>query len=506
MAMQKRSSPTQQPLPLDIVGSSTYGRNPKINASRTFNMIIADDWLVDYAGYKLVKSISPQGKGRGLFASIRDNRLIAILDNKVWSIGVYATGSERSYTISQVGVINSFNGDVFMDENINNQIAICDQHNIYIYNYVTGAFTQAILPEGFTPGYVTYQDGYFISPDVNSASWALSAVNNGLNWFWGASGEPVLGALQTKADYAKVTLRVPGKGNLLFVMGNFVTELWTDVGSAIFPYQRSYSINMDYGCLNAATVASLDHIVAWLGYNDKSGPVICYSTGGDIKQVSTDGINYRLSQLVDPASSSAFFMKLSGHLIYQLTFYNEKDNWTVLYDFTTQKFYDATDEYMNFHNARRVAFFDNEYYFVSFRDGNLYKMSPNLYNYDYGKFSDDTLKIYNIPRIRICSNIRLPNQFRYSINNMTFTVEQGNDEDNDFNDPDYKPGIDMCLSKNGGISFGNNAPRKMLYPVGRRMNRLNWWSLGVSNDSVAQFRFWGRGPWKCTNGEVNVYQ
>lgn len=504
--MAKRNSPIQQAIPLDIMGSSTFGRDPKILACRTFNMITADEWLVDYAGYRKAITIAPQGKGRGLFSSIRDNRLIAAIDNKVYSIGVYNTGGVRSYTVSTVGTMNSFSGDVFMDENINNQIAICDQHNIYIYNYITGAFTQATLPAGFVPGYVTYQDGYFIAPDTASASWALSAINNGLNWFWGASGEPVLGALQTKADYGKVTLRVPGKGNLLFVMGNFVTELWTDVAASGFPYQRSYSINMDYGCINAATVATLDHIVAWLAYNEKSGPALMFSTGGDIQQVSTDGINYKLSQLVSPQTSSAFFMKLSGHLIYQLTFYDPRDNYTLLYDFTDKKFYDATDEHMNFHIARRVAFFNNEYYFVSFRDGNIYQMSPQLYTFDYGLFKNETPKVYEIPRVRVCSNVRTANQFRFVVNNTTFTLEQGSDTTNDDNDPNYSPGIDMSVSKNGGISYSSYAPRKPIYPTGRRINRLNWWSLGSANDFVPQFRFWGKGPWRATNGEVNIYQ
>lgn len=493
-------------LPLDIVGSSNYGRDPKIMSSRTFNMIIADDWLVDYSGYKMVIKISPQGNGRGIFSSIRDKRMIAVIDNRVYSINIYSTGNNPSFTVTPVGIINSFSGDVSIDENVNSQIAICDQHDIYIYNYSTGAFTKATLPEGFIPGYVTYQDGYFITPNLNGSEWALSASNNGLNWFWGASGEPVLGALQTKADYAKVTIRVPGRGNLLFVMGNYVTELWTDTGAAGFPYQRSFSANIDYGTINSATVATLGNIVAWLGFNEKSGVVIMYSTGGDIQQVSTDGINYRLNRLTNPAKSSAFFMSLSGHLIYQLTFYDPNDNFTVLYDFTTQKFFDATDENMNFHIARDVAFFNNEYYFVSFRDGNIYQMSDSFSTFDYGTFANDTPKVYDIPRVRVCSNVRAANQARFSVTNMNFTLEQGNDVDNDFNNPNYIPGIDMSMSKNGGISYSSYSPRKNIYNVGNRINKLNWWGMGMANDFVPQFRFFGKGAWKCTNGEVNIIQ
>jgi hypothetical protein len=509
MAEQKKNTPTQKTFPLDIVGSSTYGRDPKVMASRTFNMITADGWLVDYAGYKKVLDIAPQGVGRGLFNSIRSNRLIIVISNKVYSVGVYSTsnGDNRSYTTKLVGTLNSYSGDVFIDENINNQIAICDKHEIYIYNYVDGSFTLATLPIGFIPGYVRYQDGYFIAPNLVSSQWALSAINNGLNWFWNAAtGGAVLGALQTKADYVKAAFPMPGKGNLLLVMGNLVTELWTNVGGAVFPYQRSFSLNIDYGCINSATIAASDTIVAWLGANEKSGAVIMFTTGADIQQISSDGINYRFSKLKNPEKSVGFFMKLSGHLLYQLTFYDPKDNYTVVYDFTDQKFYDATDENMNYHIARKVAFFNNEYYFVSLNDGNLYQMSDNLFNFDYGYFTDGSPKVYEMPRVRVSSNMRTANQNRFSINNVTFTLEQGSDIQNDNNDPNYFPGIDMSMSKNGGISYGSYSCRKPIYKIGKRENRLNWWRLGVANDLVLQFRFFGKGAWRATNGEVNILQ
>lgn len=503
----------QQVLPLDIAGSSTFGRNPKILASRTYNMITADDWFVDYGGFEKVLDISEDMTGRGIFSSIKANRVIVVSSNKVYSVSIFTStiGNKKNYSARQVGLIESYTGDVTLAENTANQIAICDQHNIYIYNYVTGTFTKATLPDNFLPGYVCYKDGYFIAPDLRSSAWILSAPNNGLNWFWnpGTSGQ-VAGSLQTKADLAQAVVSMPGKGNLVLVMGNRITELWTDVGTSFsgnsfFPLQKSYSLNIDYGCLNSATIAASDKVVMWLGSNEKSGPVIMFTTGGDVNQVSTDGINYQLERLVNPQKSAAFFVKIGGHLVYHLTFYDERDNFTVLYDFTDQKFYDATDENMNYHPARKVAFFDNDYYFVSLNDGHLYRMSDSLSTFNYGLFKDNTPKVYDIPRIRVCSNLRMPTQQRLCINSMGFTIEQGNDTDNDLNNPAYQPGIDMSMSKNGGLSFGSYSQRKNIYRVGKRDNRLMWWNLGIANDFVPQFRFFGKGMWRATNGQVKVY-
>lgn len=504
--MIKNSSTTKE-LQLDIIGSSTYGRNPKILASRTFNMIAVDNFLVDCYGYKNILSIAAKGKGRGSFDSVRGNLLIVVISNKVYSISIHSStqSGNKTYSSKVVGTINSFSGDVFIDENAVNQIAICDQHNIYIYNYISNTFTLAELPEGFTPGYVQYQNGRFVAPNSSNNQWGLSNVGDGLNWFWGPSGEPVLGALQTKPDFAIATVRMPGKGNLLLVMGRTVTEIWSDIGAAGFPYQKSYTTNIDYGCVNAATIAASDNVVCWLGSNEKSGPVIMYTTGSDIQQISTDGINYRFGKLLFPQESVGFFIKLDGNLLYQLTFYNEQDNYSLIYDFTNKKFYDVTDENMNYHIARHVTFFNNEYYFVSINDGNLYQLNADLDTFDYGVYEDGSNKIYEIPRIRVCSNIRAQNQFQFIINNITATLEQGSDTLNTGNDPNYNPRIALCLSKNGGISFGSYSTVE-INKVGNRMNRLNWWSLGIANDLVTQFRFYGKGPWKITEGLASIYQ
>lgn len=502
----KQNSPTQQTIKLDIAGSSTFGRDPKVLSSRTFNMLIADGWLQDYFGYKKIIDIDGTTEGRGIFSSGRSQLLIVVMDNKVFAISIVGVdfNGNNIYDTAQVGLINSFSGDVFIDENNVNQIAICDQKDIHIYNTVTGAFQKALLPNNMIPGYVTYQNGRFIAPDVSSSAWYLSSAGDGLNWFWSASGGPVFGAIQTKPDLAIATLRVPGRGNLLYAMGHTVTEPWTDVGGPIFPYQKSSSVNIDYGCINAATIATSDEVTAWLGANEKSGPVIMYATASGVQQLSTDGINYKLSRLKNPTASTGFFVKLAGHLCYQLTFYDPEDNFSIMHDFTTGQFFDVTDENMNYHITRRVAFFANQYYFISLNDGNVYQMSADLSTFDYGFFEDMTPKVYEIPRIRVCSNIRAENAFRFCVNNLTFTMEQGNDEDNN-GLPGYQPRIALSISYNGGISFGSYS-YKPIYLTGNRPNKLDWWQLGSGNDFVPQIRMYGKGPWKATNGLVSIYQ
>lgn len=46
-----------QQVPVNVVGSSTFGRYPKISLETTYNMFISDDWLVNYAGFQKVVDI-----------------------------------------------------------------------------------------------------------------------------------------------------------------------------------------------------------------------------------------------------------------------------------------------------------------------------------------------------------------------------------------------------------------------------------------------------------------
>jgi hypothetical protein len=491
--------------PLDIVGSSTFGLNPKILSSRTFNRLISDDWLVNYAGYR--KEITPNDQkeleGRAIFNSVKSNAMIVVIDDSVYSITLFsvsAVSGQRKYSVRNIGKLATSTGDVFIDENNAGQIAISDQSKLYIYNYITNVFQAAVLPPGLVPGNVTYQNGRFIVPDTKSASWALSDTNDGLNWFWGASGEPVMGAIQTKPDYAKVTIRFPGAGNLLLVMGQNVSELWSDTGGSVFPYQKNTSINYDYGCVNAATVATSEAFIAWLGINERSEPVIMYSTGSDIKTISTDGINNKLQSVVNPNKSVGFFIKIYGHILYQITFYDKRDNYSLIYDFTNGKFFDVTDQNMDYHIARHVAFFKDEYYFVSLNDGSVYVMSSNLSSYDYG----DNY-IFEIPKIRVCSNFRLPNSKNFVVTNASFTLQQGEDVNEMIPHPDYFPRVSLSVSRDGGISFGS-ASSVNLNTLGNRKNRVEWWKLGMANDVVLQFRFHNLSATNALDGIMGIRQ
>lgn len=466
--------PTSKILPLNIAGSNIYGRYPMISIEQTFNMIMSDEWLVPYAGYKTVAQIVQTGEGRGIYASNNLKQIIAVIDNNVYTINT-------NLSFERIGSLDTFSGDVFIAENNAGQIGICDKKNIYIY-VPTGSPVFQQVPVDFLPGYISFQNGYFIAPDLKSAQWRLSDFNDGTNWPDDATS---VGEFQTKPNMPVAAIPFPSKGNLLFVFGQTVVEPWFNTGQQLFPYQKNTFQNSDYGTENAATIAAGDNFIIWLATNEKSGPAIMISDSGEPIKISTDGIDFKLAQLTNPKNAYAFLFRQDGHLIYQLTF--PDDNWSLLYDLNTKKFFTPTDENMNYHIAKRVVFFNNSYYFVSFRDGNLYELNSDFTDYDGAE----------IPRVRVCNTLRMADSSRFIINNLTFQIEQGEYRD--------LQALDFSFSKDNGKSF-SSYERIDLSKTGLRQRRINFWNKGIALNFTPQFRFYGKGRFLAGNGTMSYYQ
>jgi hypothetical protein len=516
-----------QEVPVEIVGSSKFGIWPKINAERTYNMFISDDWMINFAGWRQVSSSNDGIEGRGLFVSIRGGFMLKVIDDKVYQI------NENGGSLI-VGILNTRFGEVFMDENLASQICIVDGNDAWIFNYDELSFTKQNLNVGYSivPGYVVYHNSFFlIAPSINDPV-------NTYNWFAFQVDTPstidfVLFSafpLQTKPDNCLAIQRLPGKGNNVLVLGSTVCEVFTQVGGEE-NYRRNSSFNIDSGCVSISTIASDTQFVCFLAKNEKSSPYILYTDGAQTNIISSDGIDKLLDSIQFPEDSTAFFFRQDGHLFYVLTFYNQVDNLTIAYDFTTSKFFDLTNEAYNHHPARKTAFFNNKTYFIGLKLGALFEMSTDI---DGAYYAADDFVGNTIPRIRITNTVRIANSTPFFANNLTFWVEQGNISKSalEWDVPDCVrpmitevvglrmlteggkvmvvqdgyctlnldwPGIDLSFSKTGGVSY-SNVSRNYLNAQGDFRNRLRWFRLGFCNEITFKIQFWGLNRFVCYNG------
>lgn len=528
-------TPGATQIPVKIVGSSVFGRHPIISDERTWNMFISDDWLINFAGYEqAVEILVDASEGRGLYHSTRGDFLLAVLGSNIYRI-------DPNLGWTFLFSIGTSTGEVFMDENLSSQIAIVDgSTTAYIYNYTTettGVIDFVYTGGGtvFTPNYVTYQNTYFIFGNGDNTT-------SGSQWFVYRSGfNPTTLAnplqlvwvqtltLQTKPDFAKACIRIPSHGNNLLVLGSTVAEIWTSV-AGLQIYQRQSSINIDYGVASVSTIAASDDMIAWLGINEKSSAAIMVMMGGKAERLSTDGIDFLLSRVQRPDRSTAMFYRQDGHVFYILTFYDDLDNFSIMYDFTTGKFFDITDWDFSYHPARQMAYFHNDIFFVSLKKGSLMRISTELTS-----ISTDIQNDYEIPRIRKCDTYRLPGSDRFIVNQFSFTVENGVEQNVDYqfecdgyilgevssqimySEDDlpllveggscqiYRPRIDVTFSKNGGETYSNAVPYFM-HQTGHYKNQPRFNKLGEANQFTIQMRFWGFGSVVIANGVLEVYQ
>lgn len=475
-----------QEIPIKIVGGTNFARYPKMTNEKTLNMLVTQAGdiatLVDSAGYCNVINFFPTGEPRGaLFNSTRLNSLITVIGNNVFLI-------DNAFNYREIGKLDTFSGPVYIAENLASQIAIVDGLAVYIYNYSAETFTKIIITDSL-PSYISFLDTYFIITDSNTGFWQISNSNDGTTY------NPLMIAyLQTAADQLQAVIPL---NRTLWVMGKKVSELWNDnptgynasgVGNPVsFPFQRNNSISINYGVLSIPTICSGFQLLVWLAFNDTSGPTVVFTTGGNPEELSTDGLDYFLKNVINfPQESWATLRKENGHVIYQLTFTNPSDNVSIQYDFSSKLWSNASDENQNHHIMKNLTFFNNDQYFINFDSTNpgLYLLDSQITTFD-GSL---------IPRLRVCPPIRFGDE-TFIVRNIELQMEQGNPADFRY--------IDLSISKDGGERFGNWVRNEML-PTGYRKGVVNFWNLGLSNDLRLQFMFLSPGRMVVLGAKAQV--
>lgn len=460
-------------MPLKIIGGTEYARYTKQTTESTYNMMmiggdVQELALVPYLGYRSVANIG-SGQARRIYYSSIINSFFGVFGSKLIRLS-----SNFGYNI--VGELETTRGQVYISENQAGQLAVVDGSNLYVYNYNAGTFQ--IVPLDFHPIYITYQDTFLILTGDNHV-FQLSDSNDALVY------NPLArNTMQSEADTIQAAIAV---GRQLWIIGKKTTDLWYNQGQPIFPYVRSNSVSVRYGCVNRATIAQGflgdQGFIAWLAVNEEYTPKIVFTAGNQVQSVSTEGLDFILSNLTAPEDSYAFMFSEDAHIIYQIVF--PTDNFSFAYDFTAQKIYNVTDKCFNAHIAKQAILANNNLYFISINDSKIYRFGTEITT------QEDEI----IPRVRTCPHYRLPDAKRFKVRNISLTMEQG--------ESDLESKIELRASNNGGYSFGNALSMPMM-PIGHKANRFVFSHLGSSNDFTPQFRFWSKYRFVITGATMEV--
>lgn len=169
---------------------------------------------------------------------------------------------------------------------------------------------------------VTYLNGYFVFTSVENSSRFFSSqllnpdAFDALDFAY-ADGLP------------NVLRRVIAHQGDLWLLGEAGVEIWSDVGSAAFPFQRAPGGVIPHGCISPRSVTLLDGSVFWLG----TDCTVWRGEGYRASRVSTHAIEALIRATNPSTVQAALAYTDNGHPFYVLIFLDS----TVAYDCRTQR-------------------------------------------------------------------------------------------------------------------------------------------------------------------------
>jgi len=367
------------------------------------------------------------------------------------------------------------------------------------------ALNFSILPSNdgaFTGGTTVHAvDNYFVYSAPNSQEWAasnlLSPITYGLSYASKFTGPDNLVALI--ADHGQV-----------YLLGENTSEVWSDVGSFPFPFQRIPGSSSQHGIVAPYSVARVGNSFAYLSRNNRGQAQIVMMNGYFPQRISTHAVeNTLVNQNVNDAV--AFTYQLEGHEVYVISFPSIDLTWA--FDFTTQMWHkwlwvDNNNVYHR-HRANCCTLYQGLVIVGDWENGQLYELDPNNYT-DNGQ---------EIRRLRRAPHLvtdlqrqffdELQIQFQPGVGTTGLSKPEGIFENTPFiifgNQTDYITAYEkliiglknqlypdtptttpqaMLRWSNDGGSTWSNEHWCGIGQEGKYKNRAIWRRLGVSRDKV----------------------
>ena len=250
---------------------------------------------------------------------------------------------------------------------VNNNQTITSR-TLYALNFSTlpttdGAFSGATS--------VDIIDNYFVYNKPDTQQWGasnpLSPISQGLS-FSSKDGAPD-NLVALIVDHREV-----------YLLGEASSEVWTDVGTYPFAFQRIPGTSTQHGIAAKSSVYRLGNSFAYLSRNNRGQAMIMQMNGYTPTRISNHAVEQTLvNQYVDDAL--AWTYQLEGHECYVITFPTLDLTW--VYDATTAMWHKwlSVDTMNVFHRHRGncCAVFNGEVLVGDYENGIIYLLDPNNY-------------------------------------------------------------------------------------------------------------------------------
>lgn len=418
---------------IGLVGPSYEQRSLPFDAQRTINLYpVFDEQGKEVAalyGTPGLEEFTSAGTGpiRKVFAS-SNGRVFAISGDKLYEISAAGVATER-------GSLNTATGNITIDEN-SVQLFFCDGEDGYVLTYSDNTF--AIISDADFPsaGTITYLGGYAIVNENLTGKFFISSLNDATAW-----AALDFATAESSPDTLKRVVRGVGQ---LWLIGDKTTEIWTNTGDSLFPFQRISGAETNIGILAPYSALELASSLFWVSNTSEGRGVVVRATSYTPQRISTEAIEKLISDAATPENIYSWGYQKDGHDFYCLSGGGLETS--LVYDITTGMWHERA--FLNIqgdlepHLAAACAFGFGSHIVGDRRNGNLYKMKENVYN-DNGSA---------IARVRVFTHLSSEGkQVRY--NRLTLGFETGVGlQSGQGSDPQ----VSLQLSKDGARTWSDS--------------------------------------------------
>jgi hypothetical protein len=329
---------------------------------------------------------------------------------------------------------------------------------MYALNFTVLPTTDGAFEGGNT---VDIVDNYFVYNRPSSQQWAatnpLSPITPALS-FSSKDGSPD-DLVSIIVDHREV-----------YCLGEASSEVWVDVGTFPFPFQRIPGTSTQHGIAAKFSMSRLGNSFAYVSRNNRGEAQIMMMNGYVPTRISTHAVEQTLlNKNIDDAI--AWTYQQEGHECYVVTFPTLDLTW--VYDVSTSMWHkwlwiDNTNTYHR-HRGNCAALFQGKVYVGDYENGIIYLLDP-------GNFTDNGQEIRRLRRApHLVTDLQrqyldeLQIQFQPGVGNQT--------------DPGQTPQAMLRWSNDGGSTWSNEHWTS-IGAVGLYKNRAIWRRLGWSRDRV----------------------
>jgi hypothetical protein len=324
-----------------------------------------------------------------------------------------------------------------------------------------GAFSGATV--------VDIVDNYFVYNYPNTQQWAtsniLSPITYGLSYASKFTGPDNLVSLI--CDHGQV-----------YLLGENTSEVWADVGTFPFPFQRIPGSSSQQGIAAPFSIARLGNSFAYLSKNNRGQAEIVMMNGYFPTRISTHAVE---NTLVDQNISDAvaYTYQLEGHETYVISFPTLDLTWA--YDVTTGLWHkwlwvDSNNVYHR-HRTQCSALFQGVVLAGDWQNGQIYKL-------DLTNFTDNGDTIRRLRRApHLVSDLQreyfeeLQIQFQPGVGLTGITTPLNTEV------VGANPQAMLRWSNDGGSTWSSEHWASIGL-IGKYQNRIIWRRLGWSRDRI----------------------